>query len=279
MKDRLHGGAAWAAAFVAGLLVACVLLPAVLGLDPLAVDASLRLQGPTLAHPLGTDALGRDLLARMLVGGRISLAVAMVAALVSVGVGGALGLWAGYVGGRVDALVMRGTELFLALPKLPLLVLLTAIDPSKLGLSIGPFDKLVLLISMFGWMTSARLARAAVLPLRGAGFVLAAQGFGASRWQILRTHLLPHAAGPLLVASTLDLGQFIIYENVLSFLGLGILPPEPSWGALLAEAFVHLERAPMLVIVPGLMTFLTVLAFHRLGDGLRDALDPKEALE
>lgn len=279
MRATRQPGFRLALALVLGLTVLCFGLPGVLGLDPLAVHATIRLQGPSLGHLFGTDALGRDLLARLLVGGQVSLGVAATAAVASLLVGGTLGLSAGLRGGWADAGLMRTTELFLALPKLPLLVVLTAVDLSRLGLSVGPFAKLVLLISVFGWMTAARLARAAVLPLRQADFVRAARGFGASPTQILRRHLLGHAMGPLLVATTLDMGEFIIYESVLSFLGLGITPPDPSWGGLLAEAFVHLERAPLLALLPGLATFVTVLALQRLGDGLRDGLDPTGALE
>lgn len=257
-------GAAWVLLALAGL---CVLGPPILGLDPLAPDAARRLVGPSLAHPLGTDALGRDVLARLLVGGRISLAVAFAASLVSVLVGGALGLLAGYRGGGLDALILRATELFLAVPKLPLLVVLAAIDAEALG--IGPFAKLVVIMSAFSWMTAARLARAAALPLREADFVRAARGFGASTGHVLRWHLWPAARGPLLVATTLDVGELVVYENVLSFLGLGVPPPAPSWGTLLAEAFVHLERAPALVLAPGLATVVTVAAVNRLADRLR----------
>lgn len=249
------------------LAALCLLGPALLGLDPLAVDAAARLEGPSAAHWLGTDALGRDVLARLLVGGRVSLAVAAAAAAASVIVGGGLGLLAGYFGGVWDALVLRATELFLAIPKLPLLIVLTAVTPQGRGVW-GAVSGLALLIAAFGWMTAARLARAAVLPLREADFVLAARGFGASPGHVLRTHLWPHARGPLLVAASLDLGEFIVYESVLSFLGLGVPAPHPSWGTLLAEAFVHLERAPVLVIAPGLVTLLAVLAFQRLGDDL-----------
>lgn len=248
---------------VLALVGAACLLGPLIAADPLAPDAGLRLAAPSWSHPLGTDALGRDLLARLLVGGRVSLAVAAAAALVSVLVGGLLGAWAGYLGGAADAALLRTTELLLALPKLPLLVLLTAVE-----LPVSAFVKLVGLISAFGWMGAARLSRAAVLPLRSADFVRAARGFGASAPQIVRMHLLRHAAGPLLVAASLELGEFIVYESVLSFLGLGIPPPHPSWGTLLAEAFVHLDRAPMLVLAPGLLTFVTIAAFNRLGDEL-----------
>lgn len=265
------------AGYLAALVVACVVGPAVLPLDPFGVDPAARLLGPSLGHPLGTDALGRDLLVRLLLGGRVSLWVAAVATFAAVGIGGAVGLVAGYFGGWLDAALMRVTELFLAVPKLPLLVLLAAVDPVRAGLPVGPLGLLIGIIAAFGWMSAARLARAAALPLRDADFVRAARGFGAGPLHVIRAHLLPHAAGPLMVAATLDLGEFIIYENVLSFLGLGVPAPDPSWGSLLAEAFVHLERAPVLVIAPGLLTFLTVAAFNRLGDHLRDALDVRGA--
>lgn len=268
-----------AIAGLVALALACFVLPDLLGLDARSPNAGQRLEGPSWGHLLGTDALGRDLLARVLIGGRISLSVAAVSALVSVVVGGGIGLWAGYRGGWVDAVMMRASELFLAVPKLPLLVVLSAVDLEAAGLPLGPFAKLVLLISFFGWMTAARLSRAAILPLRAADFMRASRGFGASWSQLLRLHLARHALGPLLVAASLDLGEFIIYENVLSFLGLGVQPPAPSWGNLLAEAFIHLERAPLLGLVPGFATFMTVAAVHRVADGLRDALDPRQAVE
>jgi peptide/nickel transport system permease protein len=264
------------AIYLAILLLACLLGP-LWAQDPLALDPAQRLQPPSWEHLLGTDALGRDLLARLLAGGRVSLWVAAAATLGAVGLGGAVGLIAGYFGGWVDAALMRLTELFLAVPKLPLLVLLAAVDPARAGLPVGRLGLLIGIIVAFGWMSAARLARAAALPLREADFVRAARGFGAGPGHVIRVHLLPHAAGPLLVAASLDLGEFIIYENVLSFLGLGVPAPDPSWGSLLAEAFVHLERAPVLAVAPGLLTFLTVAAFNRAGDQLRDALDPRGA--
>ncbi len=168
---------------------------------------------------------------------------------------------------------------FLAVPKLPLPVVLSAVDWEALGQPLGSFAKFVLLISFFGWMTAARLSRAAILPLRNADFMRVCRGFGANRTQLLRLHLVRHAVGPLLVAASLDLGEFIIYENVLSFLGLGVQPPAPSWGNLLAEAFMHLERAPLLVLVPGLATFTTVAAVQRVADAARGTLDPRQTVE
>lgn len=266
-------------ALVALSALAAPLLEYLLGLDATSVDLLTRLEPPTLSHPLGTDELGRDVLARLLQAGRISLAVGLSGALLAAAIGTAVGLSAGYAGGVVDSVLMRLTDLVISLPLLPLLIVLAAIDLGKLGLPAqGEFAsviRIVVIVALFGWTTTARLVRASVLSLRSREFVLAAGALGAGPAVILRRHILPNALGPLIVATTLSIGNVILVESVLSFLGLGVQPPIPSWGNMLAGAQELLFDAPRLALWPGLLIFLCVLAFNLLGDGLQTAGDPR----
>ena len=268
------------------LILASALAPAVerlLGADIRDVDLSAILQGPSLAHPLGTDELGRDLLVRLLYGGRISLLVGLVAAVFSAIIGAAIGIVAGYFGGRLDDLLMRITDGVIALPILPLLIVLAAVDLTKLGLpAVGrqfsgdiSLYRIIVITALFGWTGVARLVRGATLSLKEREFVRAAIAMGASPWRVMRVHILPNAISPIVVATTLSVGGIILFESVLSFLGLGIQPPIPSWGNMLTGAQEQLSSAPLLMIWPGLMIFVTVIAFNFLGDGLQDALDPR----
>ena len=267
------------------LILAAALAPAVerlLGADIRDVDLSAILQGPSLAHPLGTDELGRDLLVRLLYGGRISLLVGLVAAVFSAIIGAGIGIVAGYFGGRLDDLLMRVTDGVIALPILPLLIVLAAVDLTKLGLppSIAnsgdvSLYRIIVITALFGWTGVARLVRGATLSLKEREFVRAAIAMGASPWRVMRVHILPNAISPIVVATTLSVGGIILFESVLSFLGLGIQPPIPSWGNMLTGAQEQLSSAPQLMIWPGLMIFVTVIAFNFLGDGLQDALDPR----
>jgi len=275
----------------AGLLVLIALLallaPAIaagLGIDPNAVDLLARLEPPSAAHWLGTDELGRDVLLRILFGGRVSLFVGLTAALGAAVIGTAIGLMAGYWGGRADALLMRLTDGVIALPLLPLLIVLAAIDLGKLGLppeiatsENASLYRIVAIIALTGWTTVARLVRGAVLSVRARDYVLAAIGQGASAARVMAIHILPNVAGPIVVATTLSVGTVILTETVLSFLGLGIQPPLPSWGNMLTNAQELITTAPLLAIWPGLMIFVTVIACNLLGDGLQDALDPRAA--
>jgi peptide/nickel transport system permease protein len=253
-----------------------------LGIDPLAVDLYGRLAGPSAAHPLGTDELGRDLLLRLLQGGQVSLTVGAAAALASAVIGTLIGLVAGYRGGILDRLLMRLTDSVIALPLLPLLIVLAAIDPTKIGVPRALVEsdgaslwRIVALIALIGWTTVARLVRGATLAVRSLDFVRAATALGARGPRIVLVHILPNVASPMIVATTLSIGNTILLESVLSFLGLGIQPPLASWGAMLTNAQEMIGTAPALALYPGLLIFVTVIAFNLLGDGLQDALDPR----
>ena len=274
-----------AALLLALLALLAALAPLVawaLGLTPDAVDLFGRLAPPSLAHPLGTDELGRDVLVRLLYGGRVSLLVGLAGALLAGGLGTAVGLLAGYLGGRTDALLMRLTDAVLALPILPLLIVLGALDLGKLGLggalASGPWAsavRVVVVVALFGWPTAARLVRARTLSLARESYVLAARALGAGSTAVMARHILPNVAAPAIVATTLAVGNVILAESVLSFLGLGVQPPLPSWGNMLTGAQDLVMTSPSLAVWPGLLIFLTVLGFNMLGDGLLVLLDPR----
>ncbi len=244
-----------------------VLLP-----DPLAqpdvLDAS---RPPGLGHPFGTDQLSRDVLARVVSGGRISLSVAFLAVGLSVTLGAAVGLVSGYWGGAVDALLMRIVDGALAIPRLFILLLVLAVWERV------PVLALILLIGATGWFATSRLVRGEVLRIREEGYVRAAEVLGARRHRIIFRHLLPNALGPLLVAATLGVGDVILLEAGLSFLGLGIQPPTPSWGGMILDSREVMISAPWAGIFPGLAIVITVLAANLFGDALRDAVDPRSA--
>lgn len=269
------------AAFVLFALAA-PLVEAALGLDATRVNLLAVKLPPSTAHPLGTDELGRDLLLRLLYGGQISLLVGLTAALGAAVIGTAIGLLAGYYGGAWDALLMRLTDGVIALPILPLLIVLAAVDLSKLGLpdslvtsENASLYRIIGLIVLVGWTTVARLVRGATLTTKAREFVRAAEALGASHARIMLVHILPNVVSPVIVATTLSIGNIILLESVLSFLGLGIQPPVPSWGNMLTNAQELIWDAPVLAIYPGLLIFVTVIAFNFLGDGLQDALDPR----
>ena len=273
---------AWPCRCCRPLVVASVAAPLVeagIGLDGNAVDLLARLEPPSAAHPLGTDELGRDVLVRLLEGGRISLAVGVCGALLAAAIGTVVGLVAGYAGGAIDAVLMRLTDAVISLPLLPLLIVLAAVDLRKLGLpepgELASVVRIVVIVALFGWTTTARLVRASVLSLRTREFVRAARALGAGPARILGRHILPNALGPLIVATTLSIGNVILIESVLSFLGLGVQPPLASWGNMLTGAQELLFEAPRLALWPGLLIFAAVLAFNLLGDGLEAALDPR----
>jgi peptide/nickel transport system permease protein len=257
-------------------------LAALFGIDPDTVDLYHRLAAPSLLHPLGTDEIGRDLLFRLLEGGRVSLLVGIVAALVAAVFGTAMGLIAGYRGGRLDAALMRFTDGVIALPLLPLLVVLAALDLKKLGIPSVIIDspaisieRIIVLVAIVGWTTVARIVRGATLSLKSRDFVRAAVALGASSPRVMLVHILPNLASPIIVATTLAVGETILLESVLSFLGLGVAPPIPSWGNMLTTAQETIALAPQLALYPGLLIFITVIACNFLGDGLQDALDPR----
>jgi peptide/nickel transport system permease protein len=238
--------------------------------DPLAQpDILAGSLPPRPGHPFGTDQLSRDVLARVVTGARISLSVALLAVILSVTIGAAVGMISGYWGGVIDAGLMRLVDGALAIPRLFILLLLLAVWERV------PVAALILLIGATGWFATSRLVRGEVLRLREEGYVRAAEALGAKRRHIIFRHLLPNAAGPLLVAATLGVGDVILLEAGLSFLGLGIQPPTPSWGGMILDSKEVLVSAPWAGIFPGLAIVITVLSANLFGDALRDAIDPR----
>jgi peptide/nickel transport system permease protein len=281
-RFRRHRMAALGAAILAVMVVAVLAGPLVYRVPIDEIDFRAKLQGPSRAHPLGTDDLGQDLLARMLYGGRISLAVGVAAMLIAITIGTAIGAFSGYVGGIADHTLMRITDLFLALPQLPLLLLIVYLFRNALtrllGPEIGVFVMIVAVIGGLRWMPVARLVRAQFLSLREREFVEAARGLGAPALRQVWRHILPNAVGPVIVAASLDVAAAIIAESSLSFLGLGFPPDIPTWGRILYDAKDNLDFAPHWALFPGTAIFLTVLSINYIGDGLRDALDPRKVL-
>lgn len=243
------------------------------------IDFSQSSAGPSFQHPFGTNALGQDMLARILWGGRISISVGIAAMLVAMSLGVSIGAIAGFYGGLTDNLLMRLTDLFLSLPQLPLLLLVVYLfrEPIKAiaGPEFGIFVLVVFIIGFLNWMSVARLIRAGFLTTRELDFVAAARSLGASSKRIIWIHIMPNVLGPAIVAATLAVGNAIIIESTLSFFGLGFPPDVPTWGRMLFEARDYLQTAPHMAIFPGIAIFLTVLSINYIGDGLRDALDPQ----
>ncbi|TMJ01041.1 MAG: ABC transporter permease [Alphaproteobacteria bacterium] len=246
------------------------------------IDFAARMQTPSWSHPLGTDDLGQDLLARMLYGGRISLAVGLSAMFVAMTLGTVIGATAGMSRGWVGPALIWLTDLFLSLPALPLLQLVIYLFRDSLkaafGLEGGVFVMIVVVIGGLRWMPVARLVRAQFLSLREKEFVEAARALGASKLRQVVRHILPNALGPVLVAATIDVAAAIIAESTLSFLGLGFPPDIPTWGRILYDAKDYLDIAPHWALFPGAAIFLTVLTINFIGDGLRDALDPRKVM-
>jgi peptide/nickel transport system permease protein len=344
-------------ALISAIIIVCLILIAItapllegmLGVSFEATDLKNRYGGYGWPHLLGTDDVGRDVLARLLYGGRVSLAVGVISALSSAAIGTVIGLIAGYYGKWVDNALMRFTDAMLSVPVLPLMIVFAALDLNKLfggatswstpitvcavialavivlkfvsagglrgkvrvadlgfvdalivsgvvfffylvvfrfidweNIGSGNFSsviKIILIIVFFGWMTVARLARAAALQLKNMEFVTAARALGASDRRMLLSHVLPNALAPIIVAATLEVGGNILYEAALSFLGLGIQPPIPSWGNMLNLALDYIKKDPLLAFWPGLFILVTVSAFNFFGDGLRDALDPHQVMK
>jgi peptide/nickel transport system permease protein len=246
------------------------------------IDFTARIKGPSAGHPLGTDDLGRDLLARMLYGGRISLAVGFAAMLTGIVIGVIIGAIAGISRGWVDTVLMWVTDLFLSLPTLPVLLLLIFFFRDALkavfGPEVGIFLLIVLVIGGLSWMPVARLVRAQFFSLREKEFVEAARALGASTSRQVVRHILPNALGPVIVAATINIAAAIIAESTLSFLGLGFPPDIPTWGRILNDSRDYLDIAAHWALFPGLAIFLAVLTINFIGDGLRDALDPRRVL-
>ena len=282
LRHRLAQASLVFLAIVLALALAAPLLAELRGVDPSATDLFRRFEPPSAEHWLGTDDLGRDLFQRLLDGGRVSLLVGMSGALLSAILGALIGVVAGYLGGRLDSVLMRFTDGVIALPLLPLLIVLAALDPAKIGIperiahsEAFSLYRIVLIVSLTGWTTAARLVRAETLSLKARDFTRAARALGARPVRIMLRHILPNAMGSLVVSTTMVAGTLILLESTLSFLGLGIQPPEASWGNMLTGAQDFLQDAPLLALWPGLLIFLTVIAFNVLGDGLQDALDPR----
>jgi len=233
------------------------------------VFRGMRGGSPTSAHPFGFDHLGRDLLSRVIFGTRVALLVGLIATGIAVTIGVVVGAVAGFFGSWVDLLISRVIDTLMAIPIIALLVVLAAV--------MGPsLTTTILVIGVTGWARFARVVRADVMSLKATDFVTAARAVGVRDWRIIWRHLLPNVMGPIIVLATLGIGGIIILESALSFLGLGIRPPEPSWGRTLADGRDSILRFPHISFFPGLMIVITVLAFNVLGDGLRDALDPRE---
>jgi peptide/nickel transport system permease protein len=281
-RFRKHRLASVGAAILVVMVIAVVAGPFMYRVPIDEIDFKAKLKAPSWAHPLGTDDLGQDLLARMLYGGRISLAVGVVAMLIAITAGTMIGAIAGQMGGSVDHVLMRFTDLFLSLPQLPLLLLLAYLFRDALKKALGPemgvFMLMVVVIGGLRWMPVARLVRAQFLSLREKEFVEAARGLGAAPLRQVVRHILPNAVGPVIVAATIDVAAAILAESSLSFLGLGFPPDIPTWGRILFDAKDNLDFAPHWAIFPGTAIFLTVLSINYIGDGLRDALDPRRVL-
>ena len=275
-RDRM----AMLGAIVLTLIALAVLLGPIVYKTPFdTIDFAKSTMGPSWQHPFGTNDLGQDQLARVLSGGRISLAVGVSAMVVAISLGTTIGAVAGFFGGIADVLLMRFTDLFLALPQLPILLLVMYLfqDTVKAiaGATLGIFVLIVIVIGSLNWMSVARLVRANFLTLREMELVSAARTLGASPWRLIWVHLIPNVFGTVMVAATLAVGTAIITESTLSFLGLGFPPDIPTWGRMLYDARNYLESAPHMALFPGLAIFLTVLSINFIGDGLRDAIDPK----
>ena len=260
------------------IVIGVIAGPFIWTIDATYIDIRARNSGPSLAHPLGTDQLGRDLLARMIAGGKVSVSVGFTAMFLSLILGTLIGVLAGQFK-RLDGPLMRFTDLFLALPLLPLLLVMVMLFRETLSMRFGPetgtFILIVTAIGVTSWMNTARIVRADVLALKELEFVAAARSIGTKPSKIISRHILPNVLSPIMVSATLGIANAIITESALSFLGLGFPPDFPTWGRLLFDAVDYLQRYPERVFWPGLFISLTVLSVNYLGDGLRDALDPR----
>lgn len=279
-RFRRHPGALVGAVVLALLILSTLLVP-LSPYDPEVSDLSNKLQPPSWEHPFGTDSLGRDMLTRVLYGGRISLFVGLMVVVITLVIGVPVGAIAGYYGGWIDNLLMRVIDSMLALPSLLVLILLGAIlrEVDVPFVERNNVLSIAIVIGLLSWMTVARLVRAIFLTIREMEYVHASRALGASNFRIMAREILPNGLGPIIVESTLEIGWAIMEESGLSFLGFGIRPPTPSWGNLLSNAQEHLTQHPWLAIFPGIMIFLTIISVNYIGDGLRDALDPYKVLE
>lgn len=252
------------------LLVIMALIPGLFApYSPTYADTAMRGVGPSLAHPMGYDEIGRDVLSRIIYGSRVALLVGLLATGIAVTIGVSIGATAGFFGGWVDSLLSRVVDTLMAFPTLALLIALVAV--------VGPsLTTTIVVIGTTVWASYARVARADVLSLRERDFVMAARAAGATNSRIIIRHLVPNVMGPIIVLASLAIGSIIILESALSFLGLGVQPPTPDWGTMLSSGRAFVQTYPHIAIAPGIMISLTVLAFNLVGDGLRDALDPRQ---
>ena len=275
---RQHTGALIGVAVFSTIVLAVIVGPLVHDVDPQYLDIQARNQGVSLGHPLGTDNLGRDTLAQVFAGGRISLAVGITAMFLALVLGTAVGTLAGYFR-RLDGPLMRFTDLFLALPLLPLLLVIIMLFRDALRNAFGPetgiFLLIVFVIGITSWMQTARIVRGEVLAIKEREFVTAARSIGTRERRIVSRHILPNVLSPIMVSATLGIANAIITESALSFLGLGFPPDFPTWGRLLFDGANFITITPARVLWPGLAISLTVLSVNYIGDGLRDALDPR----
>lgn len=275
---KTHKGALWGGIIFITIVATVFLGPYFWDLSATYIDIRARNQGPSLAHPFGTDQLGRDTFARMMAGGRTSVSVGITAMLLALFLGSLVGILAGFFK-KLDGFLMRLTDLFLALPLLPLLLVMMLLFREPLNASFGPergiFILIVGAIGITSWMPTARIVRGDVLALKEREFVLAARSIGTTNTKLITRHILPNVLSPIMVSATLGIATAIITESALSFLGLGFPPDFPTWGRLLFDATDYLQQYPERVFWPGMAISLTVLSVNYLGDGLRDALDPR----
>lgn len=249
------------------ITVACAAAPLLSGYDFDAIDLGAIRQAPSWDHWMGTDDLGRDLFTRILYGGRVSILIGVLAAFIGTGLGSMVGALAGFYGGRTDNVLMRLTDVAYSIPTLPLLIVLASYTQARAG-------SMALIIGLLSWMATARVVRGEVLSIKQMAYVEAARSLGASNARIILRHVLPNTVGPIVVSATLAVGNAIIVESSLSFLGLGVQPPTPTWGNMLMDAQATMATKPWLTIFPGMAILVVVLAVNFIGDGLQDALDP-----
>ena len=267
-KELKKNKVAMVSVVLLAILIIAVLLAPLSPYDPYKLDASQKLQGISSSHWFGTDEYGRDYLTRTLYGGRVSLLVGFMSMIMTVVIGTSLGVFSGYVGGKVDMFLMSFTDIFLALPSMLLMVILNTF--LKPGL-----PTLIVVLSLFSWASVARITRAETMSLKERDFVVATQNLGASNFRVIIKHIIPNILGPVIVAASLSVANAILMESSLSFLGLGVQIPRASWGSMLQGAQAHILDYPLLAVYPGVMILITVLSFNLLGDILRNALEPK----
>ena len=267
-KELRKNKVAMVSVVLLAILIIAVLLAPLSPYDPYKLDASQKLQGISSSHWFGTDEYGRDYFTRTLYGGRVSLLVGFMSMIMTVVIGTSLGVFSGYVGGKVDMFLMSFTDIFLALPSMLLMVILNTF--LKPGL-----PTLIVVLSLFSWASVARITRAETMSLKERDFVVATQNLGASNFRVIIKHIIPNILGPVIVAASLSVANAILMESSVSFLGLGVQIPRASWGSMLQGAQAHILDYPLLAVYPGVMILITVLSFNLLGDILRNALEPK----